>query len=435
MRILRLLTFCFGGAALALGVFVYSFGALKNVSLQLEEAQAQPPVLASFEGDAPILTSNAWTARRAPLLRAAFQARIYGVFPPTMPVRVTSRTSLGVLDPFGGSAEQWDVRIGADSDDLRFNMVVIFPEPRADDMPTPMIIVQNFCGNVIAFPGVAGVVGPRYGSPQECENAAMRPLVPLVFGNAVMTPPRDMILPRGYGVAVLYAGDIVPDEAQSAMAPLQALTPKGTPPEQRTGAIAAWAWTYLRALDALRADPRVDGRRIALWGHSRNGKAALLAAAMDPHPAAVVALQSGTGGASLGRDDLGESIADVTRAFPHWFAPAFESYATAPSSLPIDQHQLLALIAPRPALIAAARRDGWADPAGAFHAIEAAAPVYELFGVHPFTQTRLDSWDVSSPQAFYIRPGLHGVHRTDWERTLDFLDAQLNAAPVSPNAD
>jgi hypothetical protein len=284
--------------------------------------------------------------------------------------------------------------------------------------------MQNFCGNAAAYPSIAGVNGPR-GGPSECGNAMMRPVVRAIFGDAIMTPPTAQILNSGYAIAMFYAGDIVPDSREAARDPLTALTPQGAPPAQLTGAVAAWAWLYIRALEALSADARFDANRIVLWGHSRNGKSALLAAAMDARPAAVIALQPGTAGGSLQRDEVGETIASITETYPHWFAPAYAGFAGREAELPVDMHQLIALIAPRPVLLTAARRDQWSDPHGAFRAAQGASPAYALAGAPPFTQTNLREMALSAPLVTYMRPGLHGVHGSDWDKTLEFLDAEL----------
>jgi dienelactone hydrolase len=405
------------------GLSACAFGPLRNVALTPRAQVAEPPALGVFGADPPVTSFADWQTRRAPLLREAFQAEIYGRFPAPRPVSVTARAPLALPGlPDGAAAEQWSVQIGAAAEGIRFSMVLILPPGEG---PKPVIVTQNFCGNALAYEGVRGVAPPRFGTPKDCENEAMKPIVTAIFGNAIMTPPLDMILPRGYGVVSIYAGDVAPDDPATAPAELAKLTPPGTPPEQRTGAIAAWAYTYLAATEALSADARIDARRIALWGHSRNGKAALLAAAMDSRPAAVIALQSGTAGASLDRDDVGEGIAEITKSFPHWFSPHFASYGARQSALPIDQHQLIALIAPRPVLIASARRDGWADPQGALLALRGASPVYERMGQPAFSQARLDAWNPALPLAYYIRPGPHGVRRGDWRMALDFLDAQM----------
>ncbi len=391
---------------------------LPNVGTNVSGTPATPSVLAEFEGDALIGSEQDWKLRRRPLLQAAFAREIYGQFPAVQSVTTLERKSLTLDIANLDQAEQWVVRIGEPQADLQFSMVVLLPK---SDGPVPLIIMQNFCGNALTFKNAAGVNPPRYGNPKECQNSIMLPLVPVIFGGAIMHPPFEKILKAGYGVAVLYAGDVVPDEPIEAEKVLTSLTPPETPKDQRTGAIAAWAWTYLRAMDALVSEPKVNIDRITLWGHSRNGKSALLAAALDPRPHSVIALQSGTAGGSLGRDDVGESIAKITEAFPHWFAPAYAAWASRQSQLPIDQHQLLALIAPRPVLLGSGRRDRWSDPHGAVRAAAGASPVYELYGGAPFRQTDLRKPDFKPNLVTYMRLGLHGVHNEDWDKALAFL--------------
>lgn len=411
----------FGAAA---GLVGCAATKLPNVPYQVEAGrEATPPVLGQFGEDAPVASALDWTQRRAPLLRRAFQNAIYGAWPADAAATIRSRSILKNA-AFGGlgHVEQWDVGLGAVDG---FSLVVVLPA--AARTPAPLIVMQNFCGNKAAFPDLDGVAGPRHGIPKECADPVMGVLAPLIFGDAIVEPPIEDILRAGYGVAMMYGGDIVPDEATAASPFLAALTPAGTAPDERTGAVAAWAWGYLRAVDVLAGDARIDAQRIVLWGHSRNGKAALLAAAMDPRPAAVIALQSGKAGASLHRQNRGETIAQMTKSYPHWFAPAFARFAGRQGETPVDQHQLLALIAPRPVLLGGARRDSWSDPQGAVLAAAGAAPVYELYGAGAFEQTDLRQTDFGFPVVTYVRPGLHGVHGSDWTMALTFLDKRLTA--------
>ncbi len=397
---------------------------LPNVPLQVAGDAASPAALGAFLADAPVTSAEDWSGRRAPLLREAFQTNIYGRFPDAVAVSVTDRAALDA-SLFHGAAvmEQWTVRLGAPEDDRGFGLLLVLPAHAQG--PVPVIIMQNFCGNAAVYPDIPGIAGPRAAGPQECGSGLMRPVIGLIFGDAIMTPPTLEILNAGYGLAMMYGGDIAPDDGEAALAALNALSPAGASPDQRTGAIAAWAWGYLRAMEAISADPRVRADQIVLWGHSRNGKAALLAAAFDARPAAVIALQSGTAGASLGRDQVGESIAQITATYPHWFSPAYAAFAGREAELPVDQHQLLALIAPRPVLLAGARRDQWSDPIGAVRAAQGASGVYELLGAAPFQQEDLRNGAYDRPLATYMRGGLHGVHGGDWDQAIAFLDARL----------
>ena len=412
-----------GAAVISLGGC--ALAGLPNAPLHPKaQAHAAPPALAPFEGDGPVGDFAHWQNMRTPLLRAAFSETIYGAYPAPMGVHIRAREIIAA-HAFGGlgSVEQWEIGLGEDAGAPRFRFHLALVLPRAAKRPAPIILMENFCGNAAALRKFRGISAPANGG---CETGWFsRLMVTSIFGSRIQEPPFHQALRRGYGIAAFYAGEIVPDAPGPAtFAALEALTPAGTAPDQRTGAILAWAWAYSRAYEALISDSRVDGAHVALWGHSRNGKAALAAAAFDPRLPAVIALQSGTGGASLGRDEVGESTEQITEAYPHWFAPAYRAYAEHHGDLPVDQHQLIALIAPRPVLIGGARRDVWGDPNGALAALHGADPVYQLAGAPPFDQTDPRKPEMDKPLVYFWRPGFHGVHQSDWDRALDFLDAQ-----------
>lgn len=384
---------------------------------------ATPPALGAFKGQPPVTTPAAWSAR-APLIREALQVNVYGRMPPSIMPVVEARTMISsTLNKDGAAIEQWTVSLG---DYGRFNMIVI--TKAGDTRPRPLIIMQNFCGNRPAFPDrPESVALPLTPVMAECNSAFAGPLIEAILGRHINKPPVKDILKRGYALAFFYAGDVVADEKDEAPAQLARFA--GDAPEgERPGAIAVWAWMYSRAIDVLAADPRIDASRIAVWGHSRNGKSALLAAAFDPRIAAVIAHQSGKGGATLTRSTGGETVAQVTTSYPHWFAKNYATYAGREADIPVDQHQLLALIAPRPVLLGNGTRDKWSDPPGAFRAAEGADAVYELLGAQGLDQPSMTKPNFNARIAYFIRGGMHGVTSEDWRNFLSFLDAHFGSA-------
>lgn len=383
---------------------------------------ATPSVLGPFGDDPPIIAASDWQTRRAPLLRAALARSVYGEMPPALPSQVLARTPLPAdrVAP-GARMRQLTVGFGQGGDRGRANVVLV--QPGGSTPPRALIIIQNFCGNAVAVRNRLGDVRSLTNPPGPCRDP-METLSHIILGRYAHAPPLSLITERGYAVAMVYAGDLVPDDPETARTALTRLY--GPQPRLAPGgALAAWAWLYSALGQSLSREPGLQEVPVVAWGHSRNGKAALLAAATDPHIAAVIAHQSGRGGAALTRSKAGESVAQITKTFGFWFTPSFATYAGREGEIPVDQHQLIALIAPRPVLIGSGDRDAWSDPAGAFRAAQAASPVYELHGAQAFEQTRMAEPDLTRPLAFFMRRGTHGVTTQDWTLFLQFLDAHF----------
>jgi hypothetical protein len=401
---------------------------LPNVGATLSGDKAQPDVLGPFAGDGPVSSLQDWQTRRVPVLQAAFADQIYGAMPLPAPVSIASRQILA--QPTTGSIgmiERISVRIDVQARNAWpsgapiVDMILVTPRGAG---PFPVLAGGTFCSNEAAFPKLAGTRTANLPLPKECGGSIPPFVVEAIFGRAANTPPLEDITKAGFAVAMWHPGDVVPDNADTATPYLTALTPIGTSPENRTGAIAAWAWTLSRMTDVLVQDPRLDAKRISFIGHSRHGKAALLAATYDKRAAAAWALQSGTAGAALGLDEVGEPIEAITKGFPHWFSPAYARFTARQNDVSVDQHQLIAMIAPRPVLIGTGRRDQWGDPHGSYRALVGASPVYELYGASPFVQPDLKVAATTGPLAFYMRGGLHGIHSEDWREALAFFKAR-----------
>jgi hypothetical protein len=240
--------------------------------------------------------------------------------------------------------------------------------------------------------------------------------------------PAEEVIARGFGIAAIQNNELAPDDSATFRDGVIRLFEGETAGEREPDAwagLAAWGWGASRAMDYLETDSGVDAARVAVLGHSRGGKAALWAGAEDERFALVISNESGAGGAALSRRRYGETVARITSAFPHWFAPRFTDFGGREDDLPIDQHMLIALMAPRAVYIASADEDLWADPRGEFLALAHAAPVFALWGNPLVRHDQMPS--LEQPARFgrlgyHVRRGPHNLTPYDWMRFLDFAE-------------
>jgi pimeloyl-ACP methyl ester carboxylesterase len=182
-------------------------------------------------------------------------------------------------------------------------------------------------------------------------------------------------------------------------------------------------------MDYFVRDPRIDAKRVAVVGHSRGGKAALWAGAEDARFAMVVSNESGEGGAALSRRNYGETLARITEVFPHWFDRNYAGFAGREAALPVDQHMLLALIAPRMLYVASADQDLWSDPRGEFLSLASSSPVFTLWRdppVAPAAMPPLQKPLMAGRRGYHVREGVHNLTPYDWERFMDFAEPLWN---------
>ena len=363
-------------------------------------------------------------------MQAQFEDIVYGPWPAGLPAEIVSRRIV-VEDYLGGRGklEEVIIKLGNGEDAPHFLLGLATPNsPNA-----PLIISQTFSSTCAVF--MEPQLNKSDGTP--CGKVSVPGIVENIFGPYIATAPVDQYLDAGYAYASYFAGDVVPDRSRAAPAALARLNDGAATP---TSAITAWAYAYSAVIDVLENDPGIDAGRIAVLGHSRHGKAALVAGAFEPRISAVLAHQSGYGGAASSRATVGEGINKMVNGarvlpllpklpgYPHWFAPEFQTYTDRLDELPVDQHQLIALNAPTPVFLGNGRRDVWSDPNSTYRMAEAADTVYELYGLTGLDQAGMDSFNPAAEIAFFMRRGGHGVHQSDIDAFLAFLGAHLAPA-------
>lgn len=368
-----------------------------------------PDVLRSSSNQA-ISTAHEWEQIARPALLESFQTHIYGQTPSASDLRLTTENET-THEILGGKARlrQTRLRFHRGERSAAFDVLIALPAHATAAAPVPALVGLNFWGNHT----IDSELLIREPAPVPGMDVKAR-------GSYARRWNLEDLIDRGYAVVTAFRGEIVPESSDHFYTGVLALFPDNTG-DSRMGAIGAWAWALSRLADHVASLPEIDFSRLTVVGHSRLGKAALWAAAQDTRFSAVFANNSGCMGAALSRRQFGETVAIITRNFPYWFAPRLQSYADREHELPVDQHQLLALIAPRPVHLGAAQEDLWADPYGELLALRAAAPVYALYGITTQLPEQLpppNALPVGHVLRFHQREGKHDLLPADWKAYL-----------------
>ncbi|MBI5085334.1 MAG: acetylxylan esterase [Acidobacteria bacterium] len=316
-----------------------------------------PPLLVMQNG-ARVQNAAGWTKRRAEVL-ALLESQMMGRAP-GRPEKLAFELASIDKAALGGKAVRKEVSIQAQG--KKFSLLLYLPVQVKG--PAPVFVSLGFGPNQGVHPDPGIHLAGMWVQDKETKAIVLRPAQESSRGSAASRWQLETLLARGYGLAVIYYGDIEPDINGGMGQGIRAQYPK--PDDAGWGAISAWAWGLSRAVDYLETDKDVDPRRLALVGHSRLGKTALWAGAMDTRFALVISNDSGEGGAAISRRRFGETVANLNDRFPHWFCANYRQYSGKEDAMPFDSHMLLALIAPRPLYVASAQDDQWADPKGEF---------------------------------------------------------------------
>ena len=375
---------------------------------QYEEANVPSYVLPDLL--AGTRTVKEWERKRRPELLALFENEMFGTVPGKPEgLHFSVREEGPALE---GLATRRQVRVYFDAEETFYEDLLLYI-PRGRKAPAPAFLGINFFGNqtVASDPEILFPDSLRYRPDFKLDPR----------GSQQHRWPLEAIVGRGYAVVTFCCEDVAPDTDRllGVRAAYRGYT---------WGHLAAWGWGLSRALDYLETDADINAGRVAVFGHSRMGKAAVWAGARDMRFSMVISNASGCGGAALSRRRFGETVRRINTSYPYWFCEAFHKYGDNEDRLPFDQHELLALIAPRPLYVESGSEDRWSDPRGEFLGLAYAAPAYGLYGLEGFNpeeRPEVEQPLIRGRNGYHIRRGRHEILPYDWQQYLGFADRFL----------
>lgn len=353
-----------------------------------------------------------WVAHRRAEVQRLFEDSVYGATP-TQKLAVRYEVIESDPNALGGRATRKQVAAFFGDADYRIDILLYIPNKSTS--PVAGFVGLNFNGNHTI-----------HADPEIIDRDTGK-----ARGSSASRWQVEQIIDLGYALATVHRDQVDPDNYRNdftdGIHPLFYGEGQAKPEPNEWGSIGAWAWSLSRVLDYLDTDDQIDASRMAVIGHSRLGKAALWAGAQDTRFAMVISNNSGCGGAALYRRCYGERIHHMIKPVGYWFCTNHQQYQKREDALPVDQHMLLALVAPRPLYVASATNDRWADPKGEYLAAKHASPVYELFGKPALTQDEPPAADhpIHTTVGYHLRTGDHDVTAYDWEQYLKFADQHL----------
>ncbi|MBC3787809.1 alpha/beta fold hydrolase [Spirosoma utsteinense] len=390
---------------------------IKSVSLAsffllvLVQGQAQPSFQANYdESKVPPYTlpellktttnrevrdKETWEKVRRPEIITLFEENVYGQMPKAYD-RLTYSIKNKNTSAMGGKATLKEVVIEVvrNSKSLKINLVLFVPNQQTGPVPVFLLINNRGKDNT---------------DPTRSHKSDFW--------------PAETVIDSGYAIAAIHVSDLAPDDTVNYVNGVLQLYPDQLTANDGMRAIGAWAWGASRALDYFEKDAAIDARKVVVVGHSRGGKASLWAAAEDQRFAMCVTNCSGNTGAALSRRGFGETVSRINTVFPHWFATNYKKFNNKVAELPLDQHMLIAAIAPRPLYATNATKDLWADPRGTFLSLKQAEIVYALYGIKsnlPANPPVVNHAIVRAPLGYHIREGEHNLTAFDWINFVKF---------------
>ena len=359
-----------------------------------------PPLLMDEDGS-PVTTTDQWVRRRAKLLDL-FRNELYG-YSPDRPkdmwfdiVKIDHAAMDGTA-----TLKLVNIHLGAQPEAPVIHLNLFIPNNRTKPAPAFLLICNRDRDNIDPTRKIKSDFWPA-----------------------------EQIIARGYAAASFFNGDVAPDKYDGFTTGIHAYLQNPAARKFNSwGTIAAWAWGGSRVMDYFETDPDIDEKHCAVTGHSRGGKTALWCGAQDERWALTISNCSGCSGAAIARRRFGESLNVIQNAFKHWFCGNYRKYIDKEDSLPFDQHELVALVAPRAVYVTSADEDLWADQRGEWLAIHEAEPVWKLYGRQGLpsdTMPPLDKPLIGDGMGYHIRTGEHNYKVFDWNAHMDLADREFN---------
>ena len=376
-----------------------------------------------FNDGSRVASKQDWERRRTELYKT-FENEVYGISP-VWRGEILSAELSSDKHALNDKAIRREINLKLKNGNKELTVTVLVYLPQSSK-PVPVFLGYNFGGNH-SVTDEAGISITSSWMRNDAEDGiTQNKATEAGRGKSSSQWQVSEIISKGYGLVTLYYGDIDPDFDDGFKNGVHSLYDMA-PDQTSWGSIAGWAWGLSRVMDWIETDPAIDAKKVIVMGHSRLGKAAVWAGVSDERFTMVISNNSGCGGAALSKRIYGETVGIINTAFPHWFCDNFNKYNDREASLPVDQHELLALIAPRPVYVASAEDDQWADPKGEFLACVNASPVYLLLGQKGFPSTELPAVNVpvKGTIGYHIRSGGHDVKLYDWQQYLDFAAYHL----------
>ncbi len=358
-----------------------------------------PDPLKSLNG-VKIATAKDWQANRRAEILELFRANVYGRAPVGRPLKLRFETRETTKTALSGKATRKlvDIHFWGPGGKGTIQLAIFIP----NEVPKPAPGFMLICN---------------------------RPRTNIDPTRKIKSPfwPAERIVERGYVAAAFHNSDLDPDKHDGFKDGVHGIfDPADTPrPPDSWGTIAAWAWGASRVMDYFETDDDIDATQMAVVGHSRGGKTSLWCGAQDQRFALVISNESGCTGAALARRRKGESVKQINQGFPHWFCENYKQFNDRVNELPVDQHELIALMAPRLVYVASASADSWTDPEGEFLSCVHAESVYKLFGLRGLGTDKMPKADQplhNGHIGYHLRVGTHNLLEYDWNCFMDFAD-------------